>query len=80
MTVRIECLQQCENHLGEGPLWDVEDGCLYRDRSGVGKPSLWRLNPRTGTIENWPLEHDVGALALRRSGGAVLALADGLYF
>ena len=30
--------------------------------------------------EHWSLDHDVGALALRRDGGAVLALDDGFYF
>jgi sugar lactone lactonase YvrE len=83
MTVRIECLLQCDNHLGEGPVWDVEEGRLYWvDGTGrrVGKPSIWRLDPRTGRTENWRLDHDVGALALRRTGGMVLALDDGFYF
>ena len=71
------------NHLGEGPVWDVEEGRLYWvDGTGrrVGKPSIWRLDPRTGKVENWSLDRDVGALALRRGGGAVLALDDGFYF
>jgi sugar lactone lactonase YvrE len=83
MTIRIECLLQCDNHLGEGPVWDVEDGCLcWVDGTGrrVGKPSIWRLDPRTGRTDNWSLDHDVGALALRRRGGMVLALDDGFYF
>lgn len=83
MTIKIECVLQCENHLGEGPVWDVEEGRLYWvDGTGrrVGKPSLWRLDPRTGRVDHWSLSHDVGALALRRSGGAVLALDDGFYF
>jgi sugar lactone lactonase YvrE len=83
MTIKIECILQCENHLGEGPVWDVEDGCLYWvDGTGqrVGKPAIWRLDPRTGKVENWSLDHDIGALGLRRSGGAVLALDDGFYF
>jgi len=74
---------ECANHLGEGPVWDVEDGCLYwLDGTGrrVGNPSIWRLNPRTGRTRHWSLDHDVGALAIRRGGGAVLALADGFYF
>jgi L-arabinonolactonase len=74
---------ECANHLGEGPVWDVEDGCLYwLDGTGrrVGNPSIWRLDPRTGRTRHWSLNHDVGALALRRGGGAVLALADGFYF
>jgi hypothetical protein len=29
MTITIECVLQCGNHLGEGPVWDVEQGCLY---------------------------------------------------
>jgi sugar lactone lactonase YvrE len=82
MTIKIECLLECGNHLGEGPVWDVEEGCLYwTDGTGrrVGKPSLWRLDPRSGQTRHWPLAHDVGALALRRGGGAVLALDDGFY-
>ena len=67
--VKIECVLECANHLGEGPVWDVEEGCLYwLDGTGrrVGNPSIWRLDPRTGTTRNWSLGHDVGALALRR--------------
>jgi hypothetical protein len=29
MTITIECVQQCKNHLGEGPVWDVEEGWAY---------------------------------------------------
>src|SRR5580765_8345189 len=83
MSIRIECVLECGNHLGEGPVWDVEEGCLYWvDGTGrrVGHPSVWRLDPRSGKSEHWSLDHDVGALALRRNGGAVLALDDGFYF
>jgi sugar lactone lactonase YvrE len=81
--MKIECVLECRNHLGEGPVWDVEEGCLYwLDGTGrrVGNPSIWRLDPVTGRTQNWSLAHDVGALAIRRDGGAVLALADGFYF
>jgi len=67
--MKIECVLQCENHLGEGPVWDVEERRLYWvDGTGrrVGKPSLWRLDPKSGKTENWALDRDVGALALRR--------------
>lgn len=83
MTIRIECVLQCENLVGESPIWDVEERRLYWvDSTGrrVGKPALWRLDPRTGKVEHWSLDRDVGALALRRGGGAVLALDDGFYF
>jgi L-arabinonolactonase len=83
MPIRIECVLECGNHLGEGPVWDVDEGCLYWvDGTGrrVGNPSIWWMDPRTGKIRNWSLAHDVGAMALRKAGGAVLALADGFYF
>ena len=84
MSIKIECILDCGNHLGEGPVWDVDEGRLYWvDGTGrrVGKPELWRMDPRTGKVENWTLgEHDVGAMALRKDGGAVMALDDGFYF
>jgi len=82
MTYKIECVLACENHLGEGPIWDVEESRLYWvDGTGrrVGRPSIWRMDPKTGKVEHWSLDHDVGAMALRKGGGAVLALDDGYY-
>jgi len=82
VAIRIECVLQCENHLGEGPVWDVQEGCLYwLDCTGrrVGKPAIWRLDPRTGQVRQWSIDRDVGSLALRQGGGAVLALDDGFY-
>lgn len=82
MALRIDCVLACDNHLGEGPVWDVEESRLYWvDGTGrrVGKPSIWRLDPRTGQVDNWDIGRDVGAMALRQDGGAVLALDDGFY-
>ena len=78
----IECVLDCANHLGEGPVWDLAEGVLYwLDCTGrrVGKPTLWRYDPRKGSLRTWPLAIDVGALALRAGGGAILAASDGFY-
>jgi sugar lactone lactonase YvrE len=83
MGLTIERVLDCANHLGEGPVWDVREGRLYWvDGTGrrVGKPAFWRYDPRSGKVENWMLDRDVGALALREKGGLVLALDDGFYF
>ena len=83
MNYQIECVLSVENHLGEGPIWDIEEGALYWvDGTGrrVDKPALWRFDPGTKKLQHWSLAHDVGAMALRQRGGAVLALADGFYF
>ena len=79
----VECLIDAENHLGEGPVWDAEQQRLYWvDGTGrrVGRPSIWCLEPASGAIKNWSIDHDVGAMALRENGNAVLALDDGFYF
>lgn len=78
----IECVLFCDNHLGEGPLWDVETQALFWvDSTGprVGKNAIWRLDPASGSVKSWALEKDVGAMALREGGGAMLALNDGFY-
>ena len=83
MNYTIECVVAASNHLGEGPVWDVEECALYWvDGTGrrVGNPSIWRLDPHTGATRHWSLDHDVGAMALRENGHAVLALDDGFYF
>lgn len=82
MSYRIECVLQCSNLLGEGPVWDVETGILWwLDGTGrrVGNPSIWRLDPKTHKVSNWSLDHDVGALAIRDNGKLVLALDQGFY-
>jgi L-arabinonolactonase len=83
MSYTIERVLDCENHLGEGPIWDVEEGKLFWvDGTGrrVGKPAIWRYDPRDGKVENWRLDRDVGAMVLGRDRNAVLALDDGFYF
>ena len=78
----IECVLDCKNHLGEGPVWDGRHGLLYwLDCTGnrVGNPSIWLLDPRTGQTRHWFIDREVGAMALRAKGGAVLAANDGFY-
>ena len=83
MTYTIECVLECANHVGESPIWDVEEGRLtWVDSTGrrVGKPAIWRLDPRNGKVEHWDLDKDVGALVLAQGRDrAILALDDGFY-
>ena len=38
--MKIECVLTCDNHLGEGPVWDVEEGRLYWvDGTGQAQPA-----------------------------------------
>ncbi len=84
MTYKIECLVACENYLGESPLWDVESGMFYWvDGTGrrKGKDNVFRMDPRSGKVETRSIpDHDIGALAVRKDGGLVMAVDDGFYF
>ena len=84
MTYKIEQIVDCENYLGESPVWDVESGLFYWvDSTGrrKGKENIFRLDPRTGKVETRSIpDHDIGALAVRKNGGLVLAMDDGFYF
>ena len=83
MSVKIECILECNNHLGEGPVWDVEEGRLYwLDCTGprLDLDAVWRLDPKSGKVESWALPKDIGAMALREKGGLVAAMCDGFYF
>ena len=84
MTYKIECLVACENYLGESPLWDVESGMFFWV-GGAGrrknKENVFRMDPRTGAVETRSIPgHDIGALAVRKDGGLVMAVDDGFYF
>lgn len=84
MTYKIERIVEIDNYLGEGPVWDVEEGRLYWvDGTGrrSGKDNVFRLDPKSGTFERRSIpDHDIGALALRKDGGLVMAVDDGFYF
>lgn len=83
MSYRIEQIVDCENYLGEGPVWDVESGFFYWvDGTGrrKGKDNVFRMETGTGHVESRSIpDHDVGAIAVRKDGGLVAAMDDGFY-
>jgi sugar lactone lactonase YvrE len=64
--------------LGEGPRWDGEAGELVWVDIMVG--AVHRFDPETGRDRSFTVGQPVGAANLRRSGGLVLALRDGIAF
>ena len=84
MSLRIEQLVDCENYLGEGPVWDLKSGFLYWvDGTGrrQGKDNVFRMETGSGRLESRSIpDHDVGAIAVRENGGLVAAMDDGFYF
>ena len=66
--VKIECVVEANNYLGEGPVWDPVDGVLYW--VDMLDKEVWRLDPRSGKTRTWTLPKTVGAFALRSRAAA----------
>ena len=74
----IRLLVDCKNHLGEGPLWDVREQRLYWIDSTACE--IWSCNEDGSDVRTHYVPTYIGSMALRESGGAVLALANGFNF
>jgi sugar lactone lactonase YvrE len=79
MRVNISVLCEHRCHLGEGPLWDPVEQALYWVDSLA--PMLYRHDFAAASTRLWALPgRTVGSLALRATGGLLLAMDQGLYF
>ncbi|MGF7158800.1 sugar lactone lactonase YvrE [Rhodoligotrophos appendicifer] len=76
--LRIEQIGDQRDSLGEGPLWDVEEQRLYWIDSYA--PAIYSMDASGGDRRKWPVPEPIGSMALRRQGGAVLALRSGFNF
>jgi sugar lactone lactonase YvrE len=62
--------------LGEGPVWDQRAACLrWVD---ISRGQVHRFDPVTGADEFFEVGENVGTVAVRRSGGLVLATRTGI--
>ena len=59
-------------HLGEGPVWCTRDEALYW--VDILACHVHRIRPPSNQITTWTLPETVGSLAVRESGGLVVAL------
>ncbi|MBE2274791.1 MAG: SMP-30/gluconolactonase/LRE family protein [Rhodobacteraceae bacterium] len=75
--MEIRAIVDCKTLLGEGPLWDVAEQKLYWIDSLGNR--IFRADQNGEGMESWPVPANIGSLALRDGGGAILSLADGLY-
>jgi L-arabinonolactonase len=76
--LKISILSEHRCQLGEGPLWDPLDQCLYWIDS-LG-PALYRYDERTQKTQHWELPgQSIGSLAIREQGGLILAMDQSIY-
>jgi sugar lactone lactonase YvrE len=74
----VECLYDGGLHLGESPVWSAVEQALWWVNV-ENPPQLFRLDHTTGAIATWPLPERVGAIAVKASGGLLVALASGVH-
>ena len=71
-------LIDADNHLGEGPLWDVAEQRLYWIDSTAAEIASCRADG--SDVRRYFVPRHIGSMALREQGGAVVSLANGLHF
>lgn len=76
--IETRLIVDANNHLGEGPLWDVKEQRLYWIDSTAAEISSCRADG--SDIRRYFVPRHIGSMALREQGGAVVALANGLHF
>ncbi|HEV3113869.1 MAG TPA: SMP-30/gluconolactonase/LRE family protein [Candidatus Binataceae bacterium] len=78
MMINIERVGNTSDRLGEGPLWSPTEGALYWVDGSDGE--IWRWEAATNSNRCWIVRGRIGSIALRRNGGALVAVETGLQF
>ena len=76
-SATFRCVLDARASLGEGPVWSARDAALFW--IDIDAPSLNRFDPATGTNIVTPMPETIGAFALRRPHGFLLALRSGIW-
>lgn len=66
------------NVLGETPVWAEDEQALYWINC-EGPSEVLRWDTRDDEIRRWPMPERCGGIVLKRTGGALVTLASGLY-
>lgn len=74
----VKLVVNCQNILGEGPVWSVDEQKLYW--TDIESLQLWQLDPASGETLTWDMPEKVCSIAFREQGGLLIAFASGLAF
>jgi sugar lactone lactonase YvrE len=75
-ALSAECVLDCGCRLGEGPVWNAEQGRL--DFVDIMDGRLHHFEPRSGRHTSTDVGEHIGAFAPRRGGGYVVAVQRGI--
>jgi sugar lactone lactonase YvrE len=71
----LEPLPAIETELGEGPVWDPREACLYF--VDIMRGHVHRFTPATGSLRTYDVNQSVGAVGLTEADDLVLAVGAG---
>lgn len=77
MPITITPVSGRADMLGESPVWDADNNCLYWV-DGFSK-LVRRWEPASGAFYEWSTPSMVGSVALGSAGTVVVGLVDGIY-
>ena len=77
MPTSFRCVLDIRAGLGECPIWSARDASLFW--IDIDAPSLNRFDPATGSNHVMRMPSSIGAFALRRPHGFLVALRDGIW-
>jgi sugar lactone lactonase YvrE len=77
----IVCVQDARALVAEGPVWSVAEQVLWWINMGGEDqgPSLNRFNPATEEAKTWPMQEQLGSVALADDGRVLIARRSGFY-
>ena len=76
--MQVECVVPSKSQVGEGAVWDERAGVLWWVDIPAGL--IHRFDPNTGRNTTIDYGEPVGCLAVRETGGLVLATKSGFWF
>lgn len=75
--MQAEIALDAKDGVGEGPFWDDAEATLWW--VDIPGKAVHRWHPASGARKSWPTHDFPSAVVLRRHGGALVALRDGIY-
>lgn len=76
-NLEIRCIADTKCTLGEGPVWDEADGCLWW--VDILENRIFRYNLVSEYMEWWKTPEHAGFIVLKKNGGLIAGLKSGLH-
>jgi len=77
MKPEVKNVLALQAELAECPTWSAREQVLWC--VDILAPAIHRFDPRSGALESFPQQEEVGCIGLREQGGVIAALRSGVW-